>query len=638
MKKYMEKKMKASGTSFLLLLFGLFIIPILDVRALPQPTHEFVSIPGFFDADDGANLGGITAANFQGYSISFWVKPLNASAGSLVGQGNQLSTHTGWRFFIQNGKLIFRARSFGGHMAGTTAPITVDTSWKHVVGVIKRSGSGNDRLQLYVDGILHESPGGGGAPGNALGDGEKITSGGAPLRVGYYPGSTKLGGYLTNLKIWANYELSSGDVAYLKSQGPPEVRETNVWVSGSGKVYRIPMIIHHPETSAIWVAAERRLGLWNENGNFNPAADYGYNDIVLKISGDGKGLTFDTEKVITSHLDHAMPGKPWTTVFVGPMVQDNWNRVWMLYNVVIPATDDDGDIIWAGLKTPEIEETQVWKVRLSDTGDVLLREEVEGLDGVFVGPGSGILKEFQPNDGRMIIPGHSRDSSGPSGLIVYSDDNGATWEVGGDTMDGKSGEATVVERSDGTLLLSCRRSGSDRNYGHFRNMAVSLDAGESWGAVYEDSDLVSPVCHASLSAITNGSIRYLLFVNPAVNLGNDVLPSGMSTHLFRRNLVIRMSDDGGSTWGHSRVIRTGPAGYTAMMARNQSRIGIAYEAPRGEGQPYDYVNDELDLVQSSSTAWYNNGITYVDLSLGWLEDASPGDKSIEYHDLEGVSP
>ena len=65
--------------------------------------------------------------------------------------------------------------------------------------------------------------------------------------------------------------------------------------------------------------------------------------------------------------------------------------------------------------------------------------------------------------------------------VIYSDDGGATWRVGG-TIQGQVNECAAVQFSDGAVYLNMRSyHGQNR-----RAVAWSQDEGESWSEVRLD--------------------------------------------------------------------------------------------------------------------------------------------------------
>jgi sialidase-1 len=143
--------------------------------------------------------------------------------------------------------------------------------------------------------------------------------------------------------------------------------------------------------------------------------------------------------------------------------------------------------------------------------------------------------------------------------IIYSDDHGATWKLGG-VLGENTNECQVIERQDGSLLLNMR-SYHQKNR---RAIATSKDGGLSWSEVTLDPALIEPVCQASLVRWSDreGKGR-VLFSNPA------------STR--REKLTIRLSEDDGRTWPVARLLHDGPAAYSALAVLPDGTLGCLYE-------------------------------------------------------------
>jgi hypothetical protein len=65
----------------------------------------------------------------------------------------------------------------------------------------------------------------------------------------------------------------------------------------------------------------------------------------------------------------------------------------------------------------------------------------------------------------------------------------------------------------------------------------------------------------------------VLFCNPAVH--SDT--SSHYDHAGRRNLTVRLSEDGCRTWPTARTVCEGPAGYSALAVARDGTILCAYE-------------------------------------------------------------
>ena len=184
------------------------------------------------------------------------------------------------------------------------------------------------------------------------------------------------------------------------------------------------------------------------------------------------------------------------------------------------------------------------------------------------GPGNAIQLTRGEHKGRLLIPAnhsdHSRGGHPYRSHVVWSDDHGKTWQLGGVLSD-RTNEAAVVERSDGSVLLSTRSYHGK----HKRAMAASEDAGKTWGDVYLDNALHTPVCQGSILRYSwaeekdRGGRSRILFSSPG--------GSG------RTHLTVRLSYDEGKTWPVGKVVYRGGSAYSNLITLPDGRIGMLYE-------------------------------------------------------------
>jgi len=192
------------------------------------------------------------------------------------------------------------------------------------------------------------------------------------------------------------------------------------------------------------------------------------------------------------------------------------------------------------------------------------------------GPGAGIQLERGAHAGRLVIPcDHIEAGSGHRySHVVYSDDGGATWRLGGRTPQHGVNECEVVELADGRLMLNMRNY--DRTQ-RSRRVSISEDGGATWGPVCPDPALIEPICQASIRRyawLEQGGVDAILFSNPA--------------HTEQRvNMTVRLSRDGGATWPIRRCLHPGPSAYSCLAVLPDGRVGCLYEA--GAEHPYESI-------------------------------------------------
>ena len=180
------------------------------------------------------------------------------------------------------------------------------------------------------------------------------------------------------------------------------------------------------------------------------------------------------------------------------------------------------------------------------------------------GPGNGIRLTRPPHAGRLVVPCDHRVKElrdrGPAlhSHVIYSDDHGATWKLGGLT-ESHMNECAVAERADGSLLLNMRSyRGKSR-----RATSTSTDGGLTWSPCADDAALVEPVCQGSLIRFSEEPSRWL-FSNPA-------------DPKKRINLTVRLSLDEGKTWPIAKAVCPGSSAYSALARLSDGSIGLLYE-------------------------------------------------------------
>lgn len=298
--------------------------------------------------------------------------------------------------------------------------------------------------------------------------------------------------------------------------------------------YRIPALI---------VSAKGTLLAFCE-GRKRSAADHGDIDLMLRRSTDG-GRTWGPLQLVYEEGGDA-------EITIGnpcPVLDRHTGILWLPFcrdnrHVLVTHSTDDGQT-WAEPVdiTPAVKDPHWWWVA--------------------TGPGVGI----QMRDGRLVVPGDRKyDGDGQTcyySHILYSDDHGATWHLGGAAGPG-CGESQVVELADGSLMLNMRNVGTPHKE---RAVALSRDGGLSWSEVWHDPALIEPQCQASLLRYTQppqpGDGR-LLFSNPA-------------SQERRVRMTVRLSPDEGRTWPIAKVLHEGPAAYSCLAVLPDGDIGCLYE-------------------------------------------------------------
>lgn len=337
--------------------------------------------------------------------------------------------------------------------------------------------------------------------------------------------------------------------------------DINLFASGTDgyNTFRIPAIVTSPKGTILAIAEGRK----------NSSSDTGNIDLVLKRSTDN-GKTWSSLKVIWDDGDNVC-GNP------APVVDYSTGTIYLLstWNLgsdhesqIINQTSKDSRRVFILQST---DDGQTW----SSPMEITTSAKLPNWTWYATGPCHGIQLIKGKNAGRLIIPCDHIEAVNKKYFshVIYSDDHGKTWQLGGTTPQDQVNECTTAELSDGKLMLNMRNY--DRTQ-KARKVSISSDGGSTWGNIYSDKSLPEPICQGSLlsySIKSTGQTK-LLFLNPA-------------DENKRQNMTLRMSSDNGATWEKSKVLFAGPAAYADLTQLKNGNIGCLYEA--GENNPYQGI-------------------------------------------------
>ncbi|MFC4244561.1 exo-alpha-sialidase [Gryllotalpicola reticulitermitis] len=139
--------------------------------------------------------------------------------------------------------------------------------------------------------------------------------------------------------------------------------------------------------------------------------------------------------------------------------------------------------------------------------------------------------------------------------LIYSDDGGDTWAVGAIVEVTGSNEAQSVQLADGRVVMYLR----DQRLGG-KWLAESGDDGCSVDRVWR-APLRSTACQGAIVRLASGAL----------------LVTHHAHHSRRRRLALRLSPDGGTTWGASTVVCEGPSGYADLVALPDGSAAMLFE-------------------------------------------------------------
>jgi sialidase-1 len=347
--------------------------------------------------------------------------------------------------------------------------------------------------------------------------------------------------------------------------------QTKLFVSGEDgyHTYRIPALI---------VSGKGTILAFCE-GRKNSRSDSGDIDIVLKRSFDN-GRTWQHKQVIADNGTDTV-GNP------APVVDRSTGTIWLLLTQNLAAGPER--MIIEG-KAPRT----AWITKSDDDGATWAEPEeitADVKDPFWTWYATGPCHGIQLRNGRLVIPCDHVAGTNPNyaesahSHVIYSDDHGKSWKIGGITQPGTN-ESVIVQTVDGSLYLNCRNYVGEKR----RAYAWSNDNGETFSQSGWDETLVEPVCQASMIRYTDTDSHdknRVLFSNPA------------STQ--RERMTVRISYDECKTWDAGKVLHAGPSAYSDLCIAPDMSICCLYE--RGESNAYETI-------------------TFAQFDLEWLTDGA----------------
>jgi len=259
-----------------------------------------------------------------------------------------------------------------------------------------------------------------------------------------------------------------------------------------------------------------------------------------------EGDTFDDGRYKADHLGRSCTGIP-----------------------VVDETTGDIMIFTSGLKPAEI------LYRSSDHGKswkqekIVIHPDKNGwLSSTCPTCEAGITLRYGKNKGRLLVPtrvfveyvnkGKGRKYfTQHYSSAIYSDDHGKTWRHSEPFPEKATGEAGLVELSDGRIYYNSRKHGRGGN----RSIAWSHDGGETWKEHYESKYLPDGPpdvygCKAGLIRLPLDKQDVVIYTSPRDQMAKK----------GRDDIMVRVSFDGAKTWPVKRLITGGPDGYSWLAA------------------------------------------------------------------------
>lgn len=378
--------------------------------------------------------------------------------------------------------------------------------------------------------------------------------------------------------------------------------DVSVFLNRDKQFYRLPSLLV-TSRGTVLAATQKRLG---GRDDFAPSS------LVLRRSRDG-GRTFEPEQTLFAHNGYC--------TFHGNLVEDRQTATLFACFIAFPQAEHARwfTTTWipqgGGFSIARsTDDGRTWSAPIA----VVPKPNAEGwCGGGAFNNNHGVQLRVGPHAGRLVIGARvfriGIYENRAKGGLIYSDDHGETWQVGGvpfpDCGD-VNGEMTVGESADGDVYVNCRNSlskvlgqtkqrrqsstqapsprPSSRGTGaressldalvklpeglvpQRRLYARSRDGGETFYEQGCHAELFDGPCNAGQTAYSwaeDGGHGVLLFTAPA--------------NRQRTHLTCYISRDGGRSWTAGNVISASSGGYSDVAALPDKTILTLYESRDG---------------------------------------------------------
>lgn len=325
--------------------------------------------------------------------------------------------------------------------------------------------------------------------------------------------------------------------------------------------FRIPAIARSPKGTLLAFAEGRK----------NSCSDTGNIDIVLRRSTDG-GRTWGNLQVVWDAGDNVCGN-------ACPIVDSRTGRIVLVCCWNLGADHEPQIIDGTSISTRKVYTLYSDDDGLTWSTPVEITQTVKHTDWTWyaTGPCHGIQLKSGKHKGRMVVGTNHMvsDTKAYHSALIYSDDCGQTWQLGGITAQPGGNESTVTELKGDSLMLNMRNY--DRKDHPCRAFVTSTDAGATVSPVQFANQLIEPVCQASLITMMrrNKPTAQLVFCNP-------------SSTTNREKLTLHLSTDNGRTWPHTVLVNAGPSAYSDLVQLSPTQVGLLFEC--GINDAYETIS------------------------------------------------
>lgn len=370
---------------------------------------------------------------------------------------------------------------------------------------------------------------------------------GWPISVGFLPGHGPL---------WIHDFYAEGDFP------GPSYPTSDAWISNTSGYthYRIPSLCH-TKSGQLLAFTEARHARVSRNREWE--SDWVRNEIhcLLKRSDDDGETWSEQETVINRGVSYE-PRDP------SPVLDSETGEIFLVTGEGpwLISSKDDGRT-WSEPRS------------LADSGPVEIKDFRPGVGD------SAIQLRHGPFKGRLLLALSEKQNVA---AVIYSDDHGETWNPGALAAFSGACEPSIVELSDGRVIVSPRIGPRVGPKATGRLFLTSEDGGVTFSDQRYETGIPIPgqgelVACESPEAAAAGGKRPIVFCGPADG---------------KTNLTMLVSLDDGETWPISKVIDDGSAANLALIELPGGRVGVMYERDKYRRTSFQRV-DLATLVGES---------------------------------------
>ncbi|XP_051876579.1 sialidase-4-like [Pristis pectinata] len=337
--------------------------------------------------------------------------------------------------------------------------------------------------------------------------------------------------------------------------------------------YRIPALLHIPNSNTILAFAERRLGCYDENA-----------DVLYLRSGTYDKFSKDFQWEDAKPIQSAQL-KQHRSMNPSPIYEKNTDTVFLFF-IAVERSKTEQEQIRSRKNAARLcyvsskDKGQTW----SETNDLTgctIGHTINTWATFALGPGHGI----QLGNGRLVIPASAHEIQSNNEVRVwaftfFSDDHGESWQFGNFVSGEECGECQMVLVDQGNAsseqaLMYCNARSNKRGEKQYRVEAFSKDGGKTFTEGQLIKQLVEPPggCHGSIISFPASDIPYFKnfldikqYMGDATSDFDIILFSHTTNSTSRKDLGIYLRPYSGSpqAWTSPWVIVDGECAYSEL--------------------------------------------------------------------------